>query len=86
MELDLTGLVLPQRIEVVERSEDERVAEFGVAQDVTGGDALDSVAPREEGSLGALAGPGSPEKDQPHRLRLTPCTAGARGTERGPSS
>lgn len=28
MELDLTGLVLPQRIEVEERSEDERVAQF----------------------------------------------------------
>lgn len=28
MELDLTGLVLPQRVEVAERSEDERTAQF----------------------------------------------------------
>ncbi len=31
MELDLTGLVLPQRIEVVQRSEDGRIAQFVVA-------------------------------------------------------
>ena len=31
MELDLTGLVLPQRVEVVERSEDDRVAKFVLA-------------------------------------------------------
>ncbi len=31
MELDLTGLVLPQRIEVVQRSEDGRTAQFVVA-------------------------------------------------------
>lgn len=31
MELDLTGLVLPQRVEVVQRSEDGRIAQFVVA-------------------------------------------------------
>jgi DNA-directed RNA polymerase subunit alpha len=31
VELDLTGLVLPQRVEVAERSEDERTAEFVMA-------------------------------------------------------
>src|ERR671915_2590316 len=31
MELDLTGLVLPQRIEVVQRSDDGRQAQFVVA-------------------------------------------------------
>jgi DNA-directed RNA polymerase subunit alpha len=31
VELDLTGLVLPQRIEVVQRSEDGRQAQFVVA-------------------------------------------------------
>ena len=31
MELDLTGLVLPQRVEVVDRSEDDRTAQFVMA-------------------------------------------------------
>ncbi len=31
MELDLTGLVLPQRVEVAERSDDERTAQFVIA-------------------------------------------------------
>ena len=35
MELDLTGLVLPQRIEVTQRSDDGRQAQFvAIARDV----------------------------------------------------